>query len=105
MRVASESLERTGDPRSFGNDDEYAEYVCRTQVGTHDMLDLTVTTGDTSPDYGKQRVTVGLYTALIGEDVEAHLEGIVRVRKETHPRAYQTDEKIHQSFMATTTAE
>ena len=54
------------------------------------------------PDADKPRVTVREYTALIGEEVMAHLEGLARARKEKHPRAYQTDAEIHQSYIAAT---
>ena len=34
------------------------------------------------PDRGKPRATVELYTALIGDDVAANLEGLARARGE-----------------------
>ena len=55
------------------------------------------------PDEGKPRVTVRQLAALIGEEVASRLEGLARARREKHPRAYQTDEEIHQSFSSATT--
>ena len=57
------------------------------------------------PDRGKPRVTVRQYTALIGQEVMANLEGLARARKEKHPRAYQTDAEIHQAFISATSSE
>ena len=55
------------------------------------------------PDRGKPRATVELYTALVGEDVAANLEGLARARMEKPPRQYQTDAAIHQAYMKSTT--
>ena len=55
------------------------------------------------PDSGKPRATVELYTALVGEDVAANLEGLARARMEKPPRQYQTDAAIHQAYMKSTT--
>ena len=54
------------------------------------------------PDEGKPRVTVRQYAALIGQEVMANLEGLARARREKHPRAYQTDVEIHQSYISAT---
>eukprot|EP00973_Karenia_brevis_P038766 5350480-Karenia_brevis.AAC.1 len=49
-------------------------------------------------DSGKPRATMQQYTSIIGQEVAGNLEGLARARLEKHPRAYQTDAEIHESY-------
>ena len=49
-------------------------------------------------DSGKPRATMQQYASIIGQEVAANLEGLARARLEKHPRAYQTDAEIHESY-------
>ena len=69
----------------------------------HDPTVAESTEKHTDPDAAKPRITVQQYTALIGEEVMMNLEGLARARREKHPRAYQTDAEIHQSYISATT--
>ena len=54
------------------------------------------------PDAQKPRASVRQYSALIGQEVMTHLEGLARARVEKHARPYQTDAEIHQSYITAT---
>ena len=49
-------------------------------------------------DSEKSRATMQQYTSIIGQEVAGNLEGLARARLEKHPRAYQTDAEIHESY-------
>ena len=54
-------------------------------------------------DRAKPRATVEQYTALVGEEVAANLEGIARARTEKKPRQYQSDAAVHEAYIQATT--
>ena len=95
-------LAQIGD-NSSGVDDEDANQGCRSSPSTNDhKLRSCAVEEHEDPDAGKPRVTVRQYAALIGQEVMAKLEALARARREKHPRAYQTDVEIHQSYISAT---